>query len=89
MVSLDQSATLRISDVVTPGGDTPLSDPRGPVRVKSTHFFSQWQIPQMVAKYTLKPLMVANEKTTVNGKILAKVHRYSRRLSFLVSYLIW
>ena len=45
-------------------GGTPLSDSQGgPVRVKSTHFFSQWQIPQMVAKYTLKPLMVANEKT--------------------------
>ena len=43
---------------------TPLSDSRGggSSQGKISPFFSQWQIPQMVAKYTLKLLMVANEK---------------------------
>ena len=45
-------------------GGTPLSDLRGgSSQDKINPFSSQWQIPQMVAKYTLKPLMVANEKT--------------------------
>ena len=67
----------------SPGGALHWVTRRGPVGVKSTHFFSQWQIPQMVVKYTLKPLMVANEK---NQTCIA-ISWMILKLHYIVKYL--